>query len=177
MGVQYSDAEVKAQTNFTQVATDMSQKRRRFQETAKELSAHVLALIPEVLDSACDQVAVALQHARLPPPLGPSLPGPIDLNSCLKLTSAQVARLVVEDEQAVLYHCAKNARAYHGLPIQGLVFDLDQAEAVDFVLGSYPGTVKVSEIPMETTDDKLDIANNLFEQGILYLVECKCHPH
>lgn len=46
-----------------------------------------------------------------------------------------------------------------------------QAEAIDFVLQSYPEPFDVADMPMKEDQDKIDIAENLLEQGVVWLVE------
>lgn len=162
MGVQYSDAKADSKA---------AKLREAFTAQAAALAAKAIEQLPAVLDGAVDQMAAAFQHAKLPPPTRTPASAECTIDSQLKLVSATIARAVVENDQVVLYHCAQNAREYHGKPPQGIVFDLDQAEAIDFVLQSYPESFDVADMPMKEDQDKIDIAENLLEQGVVWLVE------
>jgi len=163
MGVQYTD---------TAADSDVSKLREAFSAQAAALAAKALEQLPAVMDAAVDQMAASLQHAKLPPPSQAAGSSAVEctIDTELKLLSATVARVVVEDDKVMMYHCAQNAREFHGNPPQGLIFDLDQAEAIDFVLQSYPEPFCVADIPISEDQDKLDIGNNLLEQGVVFIV-------
>ena len=93
----------------------------------------------------------------------------------LRMVRAGVARVVVEDGVAVVYHCMDNARWHHGAPLQSLEFPLDDAPAIEALLAAYPDPIRVADLPhaasSEDLETKVDIAIALFKEGFLVLVE------
>jgi len=162
----------------------VKEARLGFVNQAKVLAKLVLRHLPGVLDQAADQVARELMHSRLPPPLaGEEMPGrfgesgapeAVGPNSMIRLTRREAARLVLEEEQAVLYHCVQNSRVHRAEEPKGIVFDIDQAPAVEAVLSAYPEPIMVAQLPMGDLQDRLDVALTLYEQGIvLFMGEAK----
>ncbi len=101
-------------------------RRQRIVARVDGLVQRVVKCLP--LDAAVDQMAAAFMQQRLPPPpaLGPAardlplhagLPGktlPAEVDGMLvQLTAPNLARLVLEDEGAVVYHCLANQRHSH----------------------------------------------------------------
>jgi len=113
-------------------------RRAELGATARALMAAVSARVD--LDEAADERARAFIHERLPPMLPPGPADPRQLadpaldveealaaereaaadalepDSRVRLVRGGVARVRMEGELAVLYHCADNARDYHGVP-------------------------------------------------------------
>jgi len=134
----------------------------------------------DILDAAADQMAKRWISDRLPPVLTPSEEagsaegGPsehrIGPTTQLRLLRRGVARLVVEDGMAVLYHCMENSREHHGAPLRPLEFPLEDALAIDRLLAAYPNPVRVRDLPHPPTEDlptKITIATALFREGFL----------
>ncbi len=48
--------------------------------------------------------------------------------------ASTIARFVIEDDKAVLYHCLDNLRVYHGTPLSLIEFELDDAPALEQLL-------------------------------------------
>jgi len=160
--------------------TAVIQARGDFKQEAKTLAKLVLKYLPGVLDGAADQVGRELMHAKMPPPLTTSeeaqhfkdgSEGDLTPESRVRLVRRDAARLIPNDEgEVVLYHCVQNPRAYHTEEAKGIVFDLDQAAGVEFVLAAYPDSVLVSQLPLADLQDRLDICLTLYEQGVVLLV-------
>jgi lysine-specific demethylase/histidyl-hydroxylase NO66 len=103
-----------------------------------------------------------------------------------------IARAIIEDGKVVLYHCMDNARYFHfylkirvpilisimcremfGTPISPLEFDLDDGPAIEALLNAYPNSIIVQDLPhnSEELEEKISIAQSLFKEGILLLID------
>ncbi|CAM9748045.1 unnamed protein product, partial [Discosporangium mesarthrocarpum] len=83
-----------------------------------------------------------------------------------------VARLLLEDGMAVVYHCMDNARVHHGNALSPLQFDLDDAPAIETLLAAYPHSIQVKDLPhppTEDLEDKVGVATALYKEGFLLL--------
>ncbi|TDH69059.1 hypothetical protein CCR75_004911 [Bremia lactucae] len=91
----------------------------------------------------------------------------ITVKTQLQLIRHGVARLLIEDGKAVLYHCRENSRMHHEVPIAPLEFELDDAESIEYILKSYPEYFRVGDMPHEDPYDQTELAKALFKEGIL----------
>lgn len=163
MGVMHSDRQEDA-------------KRRAFADTLKGALKTVLGEAMGRLDSASDQMAKNFLVDRLPPALEDEEENctsdnsplqKVTVNTQLKLLRHGVARLVIEDGKAVLYHCRENSRMHHEVALSPLEFELDDAESLEFVLKSYPDYFRVGDMPHEDPQDQMALAKALYKEGIL----------
>ncbi|KAI1299233.1 Bifunctional lysine-specific demethylase and histidyl-hydroxylase NO66 [Halotydeus destructor] len=144
------------------------------------------------VDTAVDQMAKKFIHDSLPPVLNPvekkesiygggeswsekkqSVVGSIEIepDTAIKLLRYGMVRIVMEDEAVRLYHNAENSREYHEFEPQYIEVGAHLAPAVDFLLNQYPEYVKVDELPVETLEDKMDIANLLYDKGLVMVIQ------
>ncbi|CEG36622.1 bifunctional lysine-specific demethylase and histidyl-hydroxylase no66 [Plasmopara halstedii] len=151
-------------------------KRQAFAEKLKNALKTVLGEAMDMLDAASDQMAKNFLVDRLPPVLEDveenctSDNSPLQkimVNTQLKLIRHGVARLVIEEGKAVLYHCRENSRMHHEVPISPLEFELDDAESLEFILRSYPNYFRVGDMPHEDPQDQMALAKALYKEGIL----------
>lgn len=140
-------------------------------------------------DSAADQLAVKFLQSRLPLP-----GGHYDASSkasLLKITQEQIiavdckvalvapgiARLVVEEDSAVVYHMLSNSKDLHNEgddnslekepSSQGrLAFSLDLAPALEELMVAYPEAVSVSGLPVPK-DEAVQLVSQLCNFGLL----------
>ena len=107
---------------------EMKKLQDRFREQAKSRIMKVCREAISMVDVACDQIGKRFLSDRLPPALMPhELAGTSDMrrenggkikpNTLCRLARAGIARLVLEDDKAVLYHCADNSLRFHGNPL------------------------------------------------------------
>ena len=134
-----------------------------------------------MLDAACDQMGKRFLSDRLPPALtereiaGTSrdvhtdeasndiLPGTL-----CRLVRPGIARLVLEDDKAVVYHCMDNSRVYHGKALSPMEFESDDGPALEQLITTVePSWIRVNELFHDTIEDKIAIAQSLFDEGIL----------
>jgi lysine-specific demethylase/histidyl-hydroxylase NO66 len=107
-----------------------------------------------MLDDACDQIGKRFLSDRLPPELLEpervltkeafannaanyhDAAKKIWPNTLCRLArpGIAIARLVIEESQAVLYHCYDNSRVYHGTPLSPMEFEIDDAPAIEQLL-------------------------------------------
>jgi len=136
-----------------------------------------------LLDAGADQIAKRFLSDRLPPYLSKQEllltsdnregnGGKIWPNTMIRLTRPNVARLVLEDDKAVLYHCADNSRVFHGNPLSPMEFELDDAPAIEMILKtSEPHWIQVSDLIHGNIEDKMEIAQVLFNEGIVTMLQ------
>ena len=97
--------------------------------------------------------------------------GDIFIGSKIRLVREGIARLIVEDDKIVLYHCVDNSRTFREVPLSPMEFEVDDAPALETILKTVsPEWITVGELPhqpKDDPDDKIGIAKALFEEGIL----------
>lgn len=151
-------------------------------------------------DSAADQLAVKFLQSRLPLPSlatgseenglatgsrgnipAANLTGKQLWKSKVRLVAPDVARLVVEEDSAVVYHMLSNRRVLHNegddesckeplSPDGRLVFSLDAAPALEELTMAFPEPVQVAELLMPR-HEALTLVTQLCEIGLLIVVD------
>ena len=90
----------------------------------------------------------------------------------VRLLRPGIARLVLEDGMAVLYHCMDNSRVYHEKPISPMEFETDDAPAIEQLLKTLePHWICVADLYHDTIEDKVGVVQALYDEGILALRE------
>lgn len=130
-----------------------------------------------MVDTSCDQIGKRFLSDRLPPAfteMEASLTNEgnpktkITASTMCRLARPGIARLVLEDDKAVLYHCVDNSCVYHGQPLEPMEFEMDDAAALEQLLTTVePHWICVRDLFHDEIQDKIDIANSLFKEGIL----------
>jgi bifunctional lysine-specific demethylase and histidyl-hydroxylase NO66 len=143
--------------------------REEFRHEAKRRIARVAQEAMSLLDASCDQMAKRFLSDRLPPA---GLVRDADLNlqpdTLCRLARPGIARLVLEDGKAVLYHCADNLLVFHEHPLSPLEFEMDDAPAIEQLLTTVePRWISVQDLYHDGVDDKLSVAQSLYDEGIL----------
>jgi lysine-specific demethylase/histidyl-hydroxylase NO66 len=90
---------------------------------------------------------------------------PITDETKLRIVSKHCCRLVIE-ENASLYYASGNSVKYHEVDSMKIEMPLVYAEAIEFLVSQYPKYVAVKEIPLETEEERLDLANELLDKQI-----------
>ena len=170
-------------------------RRRRRAELRAALRTRLMRVVEAALDSfddAADQFAKTFVAGRLPPLLsvreerrtgaaGAAAPA-IAPDTRLRMVrgGGAIARLVIEDGAAVVYHCLENARASGAAaPPAPLAFELDDAPAIEALLRAHPQPVRVADLPHpphEDVEDKVAVATALFQEGFLYALDADEEP-
>jgi hypothetical protein len=163
---------------------DLERERATFESTGKALVRKVLDFLP--LDSAADQLAAAFLQQRLPPicQVSASLAG-LGWTSRILLRGQSIARLVIEEEMAVVYHCLANERRMHAraavsaADVAGrLDFDLDLAPAIEALLLRVPAVgqgVVLCKLFPDQDSEHLEVAKKLCDVGIIRVAP-SCDP-
>ena len=124
------------------------------------------------LDDMVDQfVCQRFLFDRMPPRLSShdasrrlTDPSVVTLDSKIRLTSARVARLAIEDGVAAFYFSSHNTRTFHGHEEpQHIDFAIESAPALEVILNSYPKYVTVARLPADSDAQRLDIARACVE--------------
>lgn len=168
------DASVDSQDIWSQ------QLQEQFRSEAKMRIMRVAKEAVELIDAACDQISKQFLSARQPPCLtkqeiartnaGINSKTKIMPNMLVRLVRPGVARLVLEDEKVVLYHCLENTREYHGRPIVPLEFELDDGAALEqLVKTTEPQWLCVQDLFHDSTEEKVGVTQALFDEGLLII--------
>ncbi|KAL3808730.1 hypothetical protein ACHAXA_010896 [Cyclostephanos tholiformis] len=168
-----------------------ARRQKRFKEEAKKRIMRVCKQAMSMLDDACDEIGKRFLSDRLPPALlkpersltkegisnGDSksatrhrhdLSKKIWPNTLCRIVRPDVARLVVEEGKAVLYHCLDNSRVYHGTPLSPMEFEIDDAPALEQLLTTVePHWIMVNDLIHGDIEDKMEIAQTLYDEGLL----------
>ena len=162
-------------------AVDEATTRRlqdEFRAEAKKRIMTVAKNAVDMLDAACDQMGKRFISDRLPPALtaneqaatSQAAEQQIKLmpNHLCRLVRPGIARLVLENNMAVLYHCVDNSMVYHGHPVSPMEFELDDAPAIEQLLTcTEPHWVAVNDLIHDSIEDKVGVAQALYDEGIL----------
>ena len=90
-----------------------------------------------------------------------------DASTMVRLVRPHCARLVVENGMCVLYHSLRNGRTMHTAPLPSLEFEPTDGPALELLLTSYPGWVRVGALPLEQVADRIELADALYVEGVL----------
>ncbi|CAB9508295.1 demethylase and histidyl-hydroxylase NO66 [Seminavis robusta] len=154
--------------------------QENFREEAKKRIMRVAKEAMDMVDAACDQIGKRFLSDRLPPgltaeELAGTTEGQKDAKiwptTLCRLSRPGIARLVLEDGKAVLYHCADNSRVFHERALEPMEFEVDDAPALEQLITTVePEWIPVSDLIHEGMGDKIAIAQALYDEGILAIV-------
>ena len=126
--------------------------RVAFLKKIKENCVTLTENIDKVLDNTSDLMARTSLHERLPIAVlkdEKSKVMSLELDSQVRLVRPGIARMLIENGKAVVYHLMANSKEMHGNPLQPLEFEIEDAGAIGILLASYPTWVKVEDLPVE----------------------------
>ena len=117
-----------------------------FKDEAKKRIMRVCKQAMTMLDDACDQIGIRFLSDRLPPALlkpeaaltkdsrSTSLQHDVTKkiwpNTLCRLARPNIARLVIEDSKAVIYHCLDNSLVFHENPLSPMEFEVDDGAPI-----------------------------------------------
>jgi len=163
-----------------------SSAREKFMEKVKKLMTKLIDYAP--VDAACDQLGKKLMGDLLPPALELSEKArtvmgdgekwnsskntvvnrvEIDPDTNIRLIRSTAVRLVTEEDSVLVYFSTENTREYQEVGEQSLEVGSDLAPAVEHLVTTYPAWVKVEDLPLEELEDRMKVAGDLWERGVL----------
>jgi len=167
-----------------------TESRKKFVDKVKTLMKKLIDYAP--IDAACDQLGKKLMHDVLPPALEVSEKArtvagdgerwhaaksavvnrvEIDPDTCIRLVRSTAVRLVTEEDTVMMYYSTDNTREYHEVDHQCLEIGAEQAPALEHLITRYPGWSKVEELPLEELEERMKVAGDLWERGIVMTSE------
>lgn len=160
----------------------IKERQEAFKADTKRRVLKVAKHACDMIDAACDQIGKRFLSERLPPALTESEKAEtaaadeehrkIQPNTLLQLVRPGIARMVLEDGQAVLYHCADNSRVYQEVPLSPMEFEMDDAPAIEQILTTTaPHWILAADLIHDTIDDKIGVAQALYDEGIVAIRE------
>lgn len=163
-------------------AVAIKASQEHFRAEAKNRIMRVAKEAMDILDAACDQMGKQFISSCQPPALTPREKKSTSLSQAravkiqpdmmVRLLRPGIARLVLEDDMAILYHCMDNSRTYHGKPLSPMEFETDDAPAIEQLLKTLePHWICVLDLFHDTVEDKVGIVQALYDEGVLSLKE------
>jgi len=152
--------------------------RQEFRSEMKKRLDRVTTEAMQMLDAVCDQMGKRFCSDRLPPAWTTSEKKTLNIgenesvrllpDTLCRLARPGIARMVLEDGKAVLYHCADNSVVYHERALSPMEFDTDDAPAIEQLLTTKaPHWILVNDLIHDTIEDKIGVAQALFDEGII----------
>ena len=191
MGVQYEEAQdenlpdslkrnAEEEKAFDNKVRLRSLLREKFRKDAKKRIMEIAKAACDMLDVSCDEMGKRFMSERQPPALtaneaamtskgdATADENPILPNTMCRLVRPGIARLVIEEDKAVIYHCADNSREYYGNPISPMEFEMDDGPALEQLLTTVePNWIFVNDLFHDTIEDKIQITQALYDEGII----------
>jgi len=133
-----------------------------------------------MVDAACDQIGKRFLSDRLPPAwtkqesrlTNDKTAAQIGPTTLCRIARPGIARLALEGEKAVLYHCGDNSRVYHGNPLSPMEFEMDDAPVIEALLKTEePHWIMVKDLIHDSIEDKIEVTRSLYSEGILAILE------
>ncbi|XP_054706568.1 ribosomal oxygenase 1-like [Uloborus diversus] len=173
--------------SLTRIEKGIQQKENHFSRKMKKLSKKLLTYLP--VDEAADIHAKNFIHSCLPPAFiakekknsvhgnsyswrnGVISTESLKLETRIRLIRKRIFRMVFEEDSVRLYHTLANSKEYKENEIKYVEADETLIPAVQFLLHSFPNYIEVADLPLETDNDKLLFANDLYNNGFLMTEE------
>jgi lysine-specific demethylase/histidyl-hydroxylase NO66 len=154
--------------------------RDQFLNSWERLLEHLKSTATEFVDAGIDQIAKKYLSSRLP--LNQSTSSKrfkVSLESKFSLVRKDIARLVLEEDKARLYHCIANSfesinesLETDSANLSYLEFEMDYAAPLEQILFSYPKehAMMVKDIELDSVQGKIDLIYKLFQAGIIQIL-------
>uniref|UniRef100_A0A667ZPQ2 Bifunctional lysine-specific demethylase and histidyl-hydroxylase n=1 Tax=Myripristis murdjan TaxID=586833 RepID=A0A667ZPQ2_9TELE len=166
-------------------------RRAKFLSRVENLMKKLTSYAP--VDAAVDQKARDFLHDCLPPVLTPEeLASSVQgaparwengevLNAGARISSQTrvrllrlplgVVRLCSDGEMVHLYYTTDNSRVYHKEELKSFEIKTEHTDAIESLIHSYPKFVTVGSLPCDSAEDRIGLAELLFERGIIHTAE------
>jgi lysine-specific demethylase/histidyl-hydroxylase NO66 len=157
-------------------------QRTKFRAEMKKKLDRVVKECMSLADFGADEMSKRYMSERLPPALteeeikltNEEDHGAICAESLVRIVRTGIARVVMEDEKCVVYHCNDNQRD-HASEIAPMEFEVDDGPAIEQLFKTVsPMWVRVNDLPhppAEDIDDKIGIVQSLFDEGIIAVMQ------
>ncbi|KAF7668571.1 hypothetical protein LDENG_00003980 [Lucifuga dentata] len=89
----------------------------------------------------------------------------------VRVLRAGCARLCSDGEAVHLYHTMDNSRVYHKEELKSFEVKPEHTDAIEFLIHSYPKFVTVGSFPCDSAEDRIALAELLFEKGIIHTAQ------
>ncbi|XP_073834648.1 bifunctional lysine-specific demethylase and histidyl-hydroxylase NO66 [Musca autumnalis] len=172
--------------------SDISTKERvDFQKKVSQLLNKCIRDMPlsDLVDAAVDQVAKKFQHEALPPEVLPSektrtvfgsrnhtnergecvCDYDIDERTNVRLLRANILRLVDEEDKIRIYYYLDNSKEYCEYEPNFIEIEPMEAASVEVLIKSYPQYIGVSQLPLSSDEQKINLVTALWERGLLMM--------
>ncbi|KAJ3606869.1 hypothetical protein NHX12_026387 [Muraenolepis orangiensis] len=175
MGVQHSDKDDPRREKFLSHLGGLMQKLAGYapvdaavDEKAKEFFHDCLppALTPEEQASSVQGTATRWANGRLL-----NVGTRIHRKTQVQLLRAGCARLCSDGELIQLFYTADNSRVYHKEELKSFEIKAEYADGIEFLIHSYPKFVSVQSVPCGSVEEKIALAELLFEKGVIRTAE------
>lgn len=170
-------------------STNKSERRESFKEKIRHLFNRLIEYVD--IDKAADSMAKSHMHDFLPPVLteyeqecsiaqdGEIMTDEgvvknrveIEPDTKIRLLRSHCIRLVEESDAFRIYHSCENSKEYHEYEPQFLELGEEFVPAVKEIIHRYPEFIRVEDLPIDAEDDKIQIAKDLWEKGIIITEE------
>ncbi|XP_034756937.1 ribosomal oxygenase 1 isoform X1 [Etheostoma cragini] len=164
-------------------------RRTKFFSRIESLMKKLITYAP--VDAAVDQKARDFLHDCLPPMLTPEelassvqgastrwergqvldIGAQITTQTRVRILRAGCARLCSDGEAVHLYYTTDNSRVYHKEEPKSFEIKAEHTDAMEFLIHSYPKFVTVGSLPCDSADNRIALAELLFERGIIHTAE------
>jgi lysine-specific demethylase/histidyl-hydroxylase NO66 len=167
---------------------EKSEGRTKFMDKITKLMGKLMKHAP--VDAACDQLGKRLMGDVLPPALevgekARTVLGDgekwhsakktvvnrveIDPDTNIRLVRATACRLVQEEDTVKVFYSTENTKLFREVDVEDQFLEVgeDLAPAVEHLITSYPAWVKVEELPVDELEDRMKVAGDLWEKGII----------
>ncbi|XP_023227777.1 ribosomal oxygenase 1-like [Centruroides sculpturatus] len=154
------------------------EKHQAFEQKVKELTIRLTEYLP--IDAAVDQKVKDFLHEALPPFIKSddklhSVHNEQHENevlimptSIIRIIHPTCIRLVVE-ETIKLYYSLENTKLYLEIESQYINVSEEQAFAIESLIHSYPQFISVKDLKLSTLEEKINLANLLYDKGIIVI--------
>ena len=165
-----------------EIEKKIAKLREEFRTQCKKKMMRVVREANAMIDAVCDEMGLRFLSDRLPIAFtkeeekltGKSSDSATDIlpNTLCRLVRPGVARLVLEDGKAVVYHCCDNSKVFHQNPLSPLEYEMDDAAAIEQLFTTVePHWIMVNDLLHDSIEDKISLTKSLFDEGILAVME------
>ncbi|XP_030381856.1 bifunctional lysine-specific demethylase and histidyl-hydroxylase NO66 [Scaptodrosophila lebanonensis] len=164
-----------------------TRERTELVANVQHLVSKYLMPSPAQIDAAVDQLAKRFQHEALPPTVLPeelkrtvfgSRNTTDSHGKCLcdyeltdshnvRLLRANILRLVADEGALRVYYYVENAVEFCKYDANFMEIEPTEAAAIEMLMRAYPGYISIGQLPMRSSERRVEVATALWERGLL----------